>query len=377
MTGPPVTFVVESGTDVRLVEGLAARCSLRVLARRIPGGVEVSREPREPVDTWTGPASRGRFARAAFSRLRSLSAADRVIVQGYGPAALAANLAAQVTGARTIMLVCSPVERYYECRRHAADAGRPYRVYELALIRLFARLNARVGREYIVLSRHLEQVVRSHGARGPVGVIPVYGVDGDVFRPATNSKDAIRRERKLPPGGKLIFFSSRIAPEKDPHTLLAAVRRLVEAGRDIRLLHRSGGFRAMIGAAEAAGIRDRVIATDAVHPERELPRDYQASDLCVQASKAEGLGFSPLESLACEVPVVAADVGGLRETIVDGSTGWTYPPGDAAALAGAIADALDHPDEAARRARAGRAMVLERFERGSVFDRLMAELERT
>ena len=69
---------------------------------------------------------------------------------------------------------------------------------------------------------------------------------------------------------------------------------------------------------------------------------------------------------------MATAVGGLRETIVDGETGWSCPPGDADALARAIADALDHPEEARRRAAAGRAMVQRRFERRAVFDRLLA-----
>jgi glycosyltransferase involved in cell wall biosynthesis len=75
------------------------------------------------------------------------------------------------------------------------------------------------------------------------------------------------------------------------------------------------------------------------------------------------------------VPVVATAVGGLRETIVDGVTGWTYPLGDAGALAAAMAALLDHPDEALRRARAGRAMVMERFERRAVFGKLREAFE--
>jgi glycosyltransferase involved in cell wall biosynthesis len=119
-----------------------------------------------------------------------------------------------------------------------------------------------------------------------------------------------------------------------------------------------------------------VIATDAVHPVKELPLDYQACDLLVQASREEGLGFSPLEALACATPVIAAAVGGLRETIIDGETGWTYPVGDAAALAARIGEALDDPAEAQRRAGAGREMVCRRYERRIVFDRLTDVLTR-
>jgi glycosyltransferase involved in cell wall biosynthesis len=55
-------------------------------------------------------------------------------------------------------------------------------------------------------------------------------------------------------------------------------------------------------------------------------------------------------------------------------TGWSYPAGDAGALARAIEEVLQRPEEARRRARAGRRMVLEYFERDTVFDRLVAAL---
>lgn len=364
-------FVVESGTDVRLVEGLAERCDLTVVARRIRGGVEISREPTRPVRLTVGSASRSRFAAGVFSticfgRMRF----DQVLVQGYGPAALAANLAGRLTRTPVTMLVCSPVESYYRCRRAHAEPGKPFRAWELRTLTGLARLNALVGGSYVVVSEYLAGVVRSHGGRRPVHVVPVYGVDMDVFRPASAPKEELRRRLGIGAGGSLIFFSSRVSPEKDSDTLLDALALLRREGREVRLLHRSGGHRALQALAAAHGLADAVLATDAVHPERELPLSYQASDLCVQASRDEGLGFSPLEALACEVPVVATAVGGLRETIVEGETGWSVPAGDAAALARAIADALDHPEQARRRAAAGRAMVARRFERRAVFDRL-------
>ena len=103
-------------------------------------------------------------------------------------------------------------------------------------------------------------------------------------------------------------------------------------------------------------------------PVRDLPAYYQASDLCVQASREEGLGFSPLEALACEVPVVAAAVGGLKETIIEGETGWTYQPGNATDLAGRIEAVLDDPAESRRCAAAGRSLVQARYERSKAFE---------
>ena len=58
------------------------------------------------------------------------------------------------------------------------------------------------------------------------------------------------------------------------------------------------------------------------------------------------------------------------ETIKEGETGWTYPVGDATALAAQVAAALDDPVEARRRAGNGRRLVEENFEASEVFDRL-------
>ncbi len=366
MTGR-LWFVVESGTDVRLVDGLAARFALTVLARRIEGGVEISQPPAQPVDLRVGPASRSAFARRVFQDLSRLGPADRVLAQGYGPAALAASWAARRSGAPTSLLVCSPVERYYAQRRAHPEPGKGYSRLAAAGIALVARATARLARRYIVLSRHLAEVVRAHGTRAAIDVVPVYGVDTAVFRPAGETRERIRQRLGLPVGDTLLFFSSRVAPEKDAETLLAALRDLPDT---VRLLHRSGGYRQFAALAGRCGVEHRVLAADAVHPIKELPFYYQAADVVVQASREEGLGFAPLEALACEVPVVAARVGGLTETIVEGETGWTYPVGDAAGLAAALRAATADPAEGRRRAARGRARVAAEFEHAVVFQRL-------
>jgi glycosyltransferase involved in cell wall biosynthesis len=168
----------------------------------------------------------------------------------------------------------------------------------------------------------------------------------------------------------MIFFSSRIAPEKDADTLLEAVRRLLDMGRDLWLLHRSGGYATLIASARKFGISARLIATDAVHPQKGLADDYRASDACVQASREEGLGFSVLEAMACGVPAIAADIGGLKETVLDGHTGWLYRVGDPGALADCITSVINDPVEAARRGAEGREMVCRRFNREAVFSKL-------
>jgi hypothetical protein len=366
-TRPRVCFIVESGTDVRLVEGLATRVALQVLARDIPGGRAISQPTACPVSI----ASSGRlaFAWRAFTTILR-SSPDAVLVQGQGVAALAANVAAGMKRVPCWMLICSPAAEYYEARR---SAGQSFSRATLGVIRLLGRINGSVGQGYVVLSQHLRDVVRQYDARHPVHIIPVYGVDLAHFRPAVDRAQA-RAARGLPAAGAIIFNSSRVAPEKDVLTLIDAFKVLLAEGRDVYLLNRSGGFREFLAAARRAGIGQRVIATDAADPRRELPLDYASADVCVQASRAEGLGFSVLEALACGTPVVATAVGGLVETVKDGETGWTVPPGNCAALASALREALDHPGEARRRAAAGRTIVQSHYGSTAAFDALAALL---
>ena len=156
--------------------------------------------------------------------------------------------------------------------------------------------------------------------------------------------------------------------------MLRAVGILAAQGRPVHLLHLSGGHKEFLSLATSLGVDRHVIAGDAVAPFAALADHYCASDVCVQSSVEEGLGFSPLEALACGVPVVATAVGGLNDTIRNGETGWQVPLGDADALANAIVDILDGAEEAARRTRAGAAAVERSYDRRLVFEAFVNRL---
>jgi glycosyltransferase involved in cell wall biosynthesis len=104
----------------------------------------------------------------------------------------------------------------------------------------------------------------------------------------------------------------------------------------------------------------------------------RAADGFVLSSRYEGLPMVLLEAGACAVPVVATDVPGTREVVVDGETGWLTPAGDAQKLAQTMMKLMHMPPDE-RHAMGGRARdhVARHFTLDAVLDhweRLYAEL---
>ncbi len=110
--------------------------------------------------------------------------------------------------------------------------------------------------------------------------------------------------------------------------------------------------------AEAMGLARTVRFPGSVKTPWEL---LQTADVFVLASEIEGLPLVVLEAMSESVPVVATDVGGMPEAVVDGETGFLVPTGDAEALTRAIARILDDPSVAMRMRKASLAHYHERF----------------
>jgi glycosyltransferase involved in cell wall biosynthesis len=160
----------------------------------------------------------------------------------------------------------------------------------------------------------------------------------------------------------VILLPARLTFWKGHQTALAALAELpdldavlVFAGAD-----RDGAAAALAARVNALGLADRVVLAG---PCADMPAAYAASDLAITPSTLpEAFGRTAAEAQAMGVPVIAAAHGGALETVADGRTGFLVPPGNAQALARAIAQTLGLPDDArAAIGAAGRARVLQRF----------------
>src|SRR5205823_1385126 len=107
----------------------------------------------------------------------------------------------------------------------------------------------------------------------------------------------------------------------------------------------------LLALAHARGVADRVQLRGPVAPD-QLPALYRSADVVVCVPWYEPFGLVALEAMACGVPVVAAAVGGLVDTVIEGVTGLHVPPRNPAAIASALRALLAQP---ARRAALGEA----------------------
>jgi glycosyltransferase involved in cell wall biosynthesis len=121
-------------------------------------------------------------------------------------------------------------------------------------------------------------------------------------------------------------------------------------------------------AIRATGARDVYLA--GWHEHDALPDFFAASDAVVLSSVREQFGSALVEGMACGLPAVAVDRFGPADIVRPGRTGWLVEPDDEDALAGALAQAIDHPEERRRRGAAARRDVTLRFAWPALADRL-------
>jgi glycosyltransferase involved in cell wall biosynthesis len=149
-------------------------------------------------------------------------------------------------------------------------------------------------------------------------------------------------------------------PVKDHPTFLRAARRVAAAVPEAAFVVAGEGelTGAMRELAEGLGVGPQTFFTGRCNDVADL---LYASDVCVLSSRAEGFSNSILEYMAAGRPVVATDVGGAREAVVHGETGFVVPAGDDEALAAHLVRLLEQPAEARAMGEAGRRRVLEKF----------------
>jgi glycosyltransferase involved in cell wall biosynthesis len=195
-------------------------------------------------------------------------------------------------------------------------------------------------------------------------VIP-NGVDLSRFTEVADRAE-LRRSLGVPEGSRLVGVVSRLTRLKGIEDFLEAAAIVAAQRGDVHFLIVGEPSPIMNRVyldelrahAQRLGIQDRVIFTGL---RSDIPALLSAVDVSVMPSLNEALSNVLLESMAAGSAVVATDVGGTAEALLDGANGVLVPPGDPRAMAGAVTQLLDNPARARELGSSAKRTIDERF----------------
>ncbi len=367
-------FVIEGNTDIRFVDGLARRFDLTLLVPdshfRNSGLAERLKEL--PVKPAVMAIRGGRllFQWRSFVWLWKYAGNySLILAQEILRGSLNANVAGRLKGVPVVNYVCLPHLEYFDKKHERGKIGPVAWRLGSGVITALSWINGRLAKKTLALGEHLQTYARRFSTR--VGPATYYGVDVKKFTPASPEEKAKLRQKLGLPQGFLVLYSSRLSHEKDPETFLLGCEQARWSGIPLVALNLSGDYRQFLKLAETRlGRCDWIFARDAVHPMHELADYYRAADCLVQSSLAEGLGLSPMEALACEVPVIATNVGGMAKHLPPYAV--MVEPRDVSQLGAALKALYRLPS--AQNRKIGREYVLKTWESEKGFDDLARDL---
>ena len=196
--------------------------------------------------------------------------------------------------------------------------------------------NLKAAKKIIAISKATKNYVLSLGA-DPDKIEVIYnGVDLDRFKPIAQARDIVRKKLGIPEDAIVAATVRRLVYKNGVDTLLETAKATVQSNR--RLVYLVIGKGPDLDDVKARiaqlGIEKNFILAGFVSDE-DLPSFYNAADFFVLPSKSgEGLPLVAMEAMACGLPLLATDVGGIKEVMFEGY-GKIVPPSNPQAMAAA------------------------------------------
>jgi glycosyltransferase involved in cell wall biosynthesis len=233
------------------------------------------------------------------------------------------------------------------------------------------RLLRRLGLRVVAVSHDLAKFL-APGLGIPLSAITVVH-NGIPIPPSSAGPDRGAKQRDarasigLPWPDPLLVAVGNLYAVKDHANLLRAAATLPDV--HVAIAGRGDQEAPLRRLADELGISPRV---HLLGLRQDVDRVLLAADVFVQPSRSEGLPLAVLEAMAAALPVVATNVGGVGEAVVDGETGILVPPGDSPALAAAARAVLAMPDRGAGLGQFGRKRAIRDFSVREMVDRYCA-----
>ncbi len=231
----------------------------------------------------------------------------------------------------------------------------------------FERANYRRTTHAIAGNAQAASVLRAKGYTGPLTVIPQFGIDPELFRPADEWRPPSDGEpgpaESIPARGFVVGYAGRLVPEKGVDGLLRACAALPFRHWSLRIMGDGPERAQLVSLAGSLEVSRQVMFLGRV-PSDQAPQFYRTLDVLVLPSLTrpnwvEQFGRVLVEAMASGVPVIGSDSGEIPGVI--GDAGLVFPEGDTRALAGWLAVLAEDSARRCELARLGRARVLARF----------------
>ncbi|MBF0358977.1 MAG: glycosyltransferase family 4 protein [Magnetococcales bacterium] len=194
------------------------------------------------------------------------------------------------------------------------------------------------------------------------------GIDLTKFIPG--DKTVAREKLGLDESEQLIGSIATLRSWKGHHHLIEAFSQLDEAKKNLRLVIVGDGPRReyLHDMVVELGLEERVLFTG---NQEDTVTWFQALDIFVLASYAnEGIPQALMQAMACGLPVIGGDVGGIPETIDDRKTGFLFPPQNVPALVSALQRFIKEPQLAVDMGRAAHRAAQENFAIDIMLDKM-------
>jgi len=259
-----------------------------------------------------------------------------------------------------------------------------YHLHDILSLDHFSRVNRRIAvslanRATLVIanSEASRQALIEAGGKGDRMVVIYNGFQPDRYCQPAQDRETLRQAWGLE-NSFVVGHFSRLSPWKGQHILIEALAQCPPQVAAVlvgeALFGEEDYATRLRQQVEDQGLGDRVRFLGF---QSDVISLMHACNLIAHTSTApEPFGRVVVEGMLCGRPVVAANAGGAVELIEPGHTGWLTPPGDAAALAAAIRQCYEQPEEAHRRAIAAQTAASQRFHLDHVNAQILARLQR-
>ena len=268
----------------------------------------------------------------------------------------------------------SLAKRIYGCRLvatvHSLEPLRPWKREQLGAGYELSSWMEKEGLEacdaVVAVSREMKRdILKCYDIPASRVTVIHNGVDPQKYTPREGSKTVSNFGIRTP----FVLFVGRLSRQKGVFDLLDAMEYMPEDTTLVLVTGKPDTPAIEEDLRRALSSMGHVVWIPEMLQDPDLVALYNEAAVFACPSIYEPFGIINLEAMACETPVVATRVGGIKEVVVDKETGFLVPPGNPAKLGRAITRLLEDPPLAARMGKEGRRRVLQYF----TWDRIAAK----